>query len=412
LEEQVKKTFVYGLITGAAIVVLAGVFSGGFVVGRTLPAGSILLPALGATASETGTPAELRDTFEPFWETWAIVHQQYVDQPVDDLALMRGAISGMLAALGDEHTTYMDPDEWESANTQLQGSWEGIGAYVDPKGEYLTIISAIPGSPSEQAGLKPGDEIVAVDGEDMTGIDPQIVRKKVVGPAGSSVILSIQREGMEQVFDVTLTREKIVIPSVEHEMLADGIAYVKINDFGGTTGEDLKAALLELMPQEPKGLVLDLRNDPGGYLTAAVEVGSQFIKEGDVVLYEQFGDGSRKTYLAEAGGLALDVPIVVLINGGSASASELVAGALQDYGLAPLVGEQSYGKGSVQNWIPLSGEQGGVRVTIAKWLTPKERGINKVGLTPDVVVPFSDEDIDAGRDPQLDAAIDILLQGH
>ena len=407
-----KKTFVYGLIAGAALVVLAAAFSGGFLAGRTLPAGSILLPALGATSSETGAPAELQETFEPFWETWAIVHQQYVDQPVDDLALMRGAISGMLAALGDEHTTFMDPDQWESAHTQLQGSWEGIGAYVDPKGDYLTIISAIPGSPSEQAGLKPGDQIVAVDGEDMTGIDPQIARKKVVGPAGSSVTLSIKREGVEQAFDVTLTREKIVVPSVEHEMLPDSIAYVKINDFGGTTGEDLKVALMELMPQEPRGLVLDLRNDPGGYLSAAVEVGSQFIKEGDVVLYEQFGDGSRKTYVAEAGGLALDLPIVVLINGGSASASELVAGALQDYGLASLVGEQSYGKGSVQNWIPLSGAQGGVRVTIAKWLTPKERGINKVGLTPDVVVPLSDEDIDAGRDPQLDAAIGILLQGR
>jgi carboxyl-terminal processing protease len=195
-------------------------------------------------------------------------------------------------------------------------------------------------------------------------------------------------------------------------MLDGGIAYVKINDFGATTADNLKSALLELMPQEPTGLILDLRNDPGGYLTAAVEVGSQFIKEGDVVLYEQFGDGSRKTYLAEAGGLALDVPIVVLINGGSASASELVAGALQDYGRASLVGEQSYGKGSVQNWIPLSSEQGGVRVTIAKWLTPKERGINKVGLTPDVVVPLNDEDIDAGRDPQLEAALEILLQGQ
>jgi carboxyl-terminal processing protease len=408
----VKKVFIYALITGSAIILLTAAFAGGFATGRSLPAGSVLLPALGATASDTGTPDELRGVFEPFWETWAIVHQQYVDQPVDDLVLMRGAISGMLAALGDEHTTYMDPDQWESANTQLQGSWEGIGAYVDPTGDYLTIISAIPGSPAEQSGLKPGDQIVAIDGEDMTGIDPQIVRKKVVGPAGSSVTLSIQREGEGDRFDVTLTREKIIVPSVEHEMLDGGIAYVKINDFGATTADNLKSALLELMPQEPTGLVLDLRNDPGGYLTAAVEVGSQFIKEGDVVLYEQFGDGSRKTYLAEAGGLALDVPIVVLINGGSASASELVAGALQDYGRASLVGEQSYGKGSVQNWIPLSGEQGGVRVTIAKWLTPKERGINKVGLTPDVVVPLNDEDIDAGRDPQLEAALEILLQGQ
>lgn len=403
-----KKVFIYALIAGSAIILLAGTFSGGFIAGRSLPAGGSLLPALSAAPAEAGTPTDLQATFRPFWETWAIVHQQYVDQPVDDVALMRGAISGMMDSLGDEHTTYMGPDQWESANTQLEGSWEGIGAYVDPKGDYLTIISPIAGSPAALAGLRSGDQIVAVDGEDMTGIDPQIARKKVLGPAGTSVTLSINREGVEQTFDVTLTREKIIVPSVEHKMLDGGIAYVKINEFGATTGDNLKAALQELMPQKPKGLVLDLRNDPGGFLTAAVDVGSQFIQEGKVVLYEQFGDGSRETYLAQAGGLALDIPIVVLVNSGSASASELVAGALQDYGLAQLVGTQSYGKGSVQNWIPLRDEQGGVRVTIAKWLTPKERSINKIGLTPDVIVPLTDQDITAGLDPQLDKAIEIL----
>jgi len=407
----VKKVFVYGLSAVFVLILLGGVFAGGFLAGRSLPQISSLLPGnVGTSSTEASTPTDLQALFKPFWETWTIVHDQYVDQPVDNVALMRGAISGMLAALGDEHTTYMDPNEWKAANTELQGSFEGIGAYVDTTGEFLTITSPMAGSPAEHAGLKAGDQITGVNGQDMTGVDPSVVRSKVVGPAGTDVTLTIKREGVDAPFDVTLKREKITVPSVEHKMLDSGIAYLKINDFGATTGDEVKAALQEMMAQKPKGLILDLRNDGGGYLNAAVQVGSQFVKGGDVILYEQYGDGTRDTHLSQGGGLALDVPMVVLMNKGTASASEVIAGALQDYGRAKLVGVQSYGKGSVQNWIPLSDDQGGVRVTIAKWLTPKERSIHKLGLKPDVNVPLSDADSQAGRDPQLDKAIEILSQ--
>ncbi len=417
-----KKGLVYFLVAIFAVILLAGAFSGGFLVGHYLPFSDLTASSIGAPSllddstvtpsgvqgdPESATPQDLETLFKPFWETWAIIHAQFVDQPVDDMALMRGAIRGMLEALGDEHTSYMDPQEFTDANAGLEGSYEGIGAYVDTGGDYLTVTSPIPSSPAEKAGLKPGDEIIAINGEDMTGINPELARRKVLGPAGTVVVLTIRREGTEEPFDVEITRDKITIASVESKMLENEIAYVKLNTFGDTTSRDLKNQLGDLMDQNPKGLILDLRYNGGGYLQTAVEVTSQFISDG-VVLFEQYGDGRKDNYDAIPGGLALDIPMVVLINKGSASASEIVAGALQDTGRAQLVGETSYGKGSVQNWIPLEDNQGAVRVTIAKWLTPEGRTIHKLGLTPDVAVELTDEDAAAERDPQLDKAIELL----
>lgn len=404
------------LISFLALFLLTGAFSGGFVVGHFTSLGAFIpnfslpgAPAVSATpqAAVEATPDDLQELFTPFWETWTLVHQQYVDQPVDDTALMRGAIRGMLQALGDDHTSYMDPEEFKDANAGLAGNYEGIGAYVDVTGDYLTIISPIKDSPAEAAGLRVGDKIVAIDGEDMTGINPELARRRVLGPAGSQVILTILREGENAPFDVPITRAKIVVKSVEYEMKGD-IAYVQLNTFGDTTSRELRDALRELMAQNPKGLVLDLRNNGGGYLRTSVEVLSQFVKQGEVALYEQYGDGKRDTFTTSGGGLATDIPMVVLINEGSASASEIVAGALQDYGRAILVGVKSYGKGSVQNWIPLNDNEGAVRITIAKWLTPKERTIHKTGLEPDVQVELTKEDRDAQRDPQLEKALELL----
>jgi len=207
-----------------------------------------------------------------------------------------------------------------------------------------------------------------------------------------------------------VVRAKITMKSSTGEMLENDIAYIQITTFGEKTTPELLAVMKELMAQNPKGIILDLRNNGGGYLQTSVEVASQFIGEG-VVLYEQYGDGTRTIYDVIPGGMATDtnIPMMVLINEGSASASEIVAGALQDTGRAQLVGVTSYGKGSVQNWIPLSGDNGAVRITIAKWLTPKEHTIHKIGLTPDVVVERTEEDYKAKRDPQLDKAVEVLL---
>ncbi len=418
-----NKTLKYVFGALAVIVLSLGSFAGGFVTGHMLPLNLPGLtpeqprsfqpqpPATAAPEQQSATPQEYQALFAPFWEAWNLVHQNYVDQPVDDVALMRGAIKGMMEALGDEHSSYMDPESYKQANESLEGSYEGIGAFVDTTTKYLTVTSPIPGSPAEKAGLKPGDQIIGIDGEDMTGIDPEVARRKVLGPAGSTVTLTILREGEKEPLEFQITRAKITIASATGKMLENDIAYIQVTTFGSNTMPELTAALKDLMAQKPKGIILDLRNNGGGYLQTAVEVTSQFLGDG-VVLYEEYGDGTRTTFNVEKGGLATDesIPMVVLINEGSASASEIVAGALQDYGRATLVGVTSYGKGSVQNWIPLNGENGAVRITIARWLTPKEKTIHKIGLTPDVVVEMTDEDYEAKRDPQLDKAVEVLLE--
>lgn len=416
---SVKRILLTGLVV---VILLGGAFSGGVFVGWFLPKPSTTaLPAIPLIPTDlpapsqtevSQTPEDRSILFQPFWQAWDIVHDEYVDQPVDDTVLMRGAIKGMVEALGDPHSSYMDPDQYRQASESLEGEYEGIGAWVDLSGDYLTIISPIPNTPAERAGLRSGDKIVAIDGEDMTGIDSAIVHKKVLGPAGSPVILTILRENAEAPFDVTIVRAKVVVPSVVSEMREDRIAYVQLVQFGEKTTSELKDQLNKLMKQEPVGLILDLRNNGGGYRDTAVQVLSEFLPRNEIAMLEEFGDGRIQKFFTEGRGQALEVPMVVLVNEGSASASEIVAGALQDYQRAQLLGVTTYGKGSVQVWLPLDDGQGAVRVTIARWLTPESRQINGVGLTPDIVVEITEEQYAAGEDPQVDQAIEILLQGN
>lgn len=379
-------------------------------------------------ASETGTPEELESEFKAFWETWAYAHD------VDNQLLVQGAIRGMLDSLGDQHTSYMDPDQFIQANIPIQGDYEGIGAWVDTTSEYLTIVSPMEGSPAEEAGLRAGDEIIAIDGEDMTGIDGSLVIRRVLGPAGTDVTLTVKREGVEEPFDVVVTRAEITIPTVESEILEDNIGYVSLTSFAENSSEDLHNALQDLLDQDVDGIIFDLRNNTGGLVSSAIEVASEFIDEG-VLFYEDYGgEDGIESYSVLGDGLATDIPLVVLVNQGSASASEIVAGAIQDYDRAPLVGTTTFGKGSVQNWIPLSNDQGAVRITIARWYTPDERAIHEVGLEPDYplyvfaqedideglvdlddidadpenIIILSEEEIEEGTDYQLDEAIRVL----
>ena len=415
---------VFGIF--AAFILLTGSFAGGFVARHAL-AQTSLFPGfsespvhpdiefsvpptpLPPTIEQTETtPSELQNLFVPFWEAWNIVHEDFVDQPVDDELLMQGAIRGMLEALGDKQTFYMDPKVFESESSSLSGEYQGIGAQVDTSGDFLTIISPFEGSPAEAAGLRPGDMIIAIDGEDMSDYTPEEARQRVLGPEGTEVILTIVREGEPEPRDFSIIRAVITVASVTGEMLENDIAYIDINSFGDNTTRELRETLDELLLQNPKGIILDLRFNPGGYLVTSVEVMSEFIDEG-TVLIEQYGDGTRDVYSALGNGKATDIPIVALINEGSASASEILAGTLQDYERAELVGVQSYGKGSVQTWQPLSNNQGAARVTVAKWLTPKERAIDGIGLTPDYIVEMTEDDYMNDLDPQLDKAILVLL---
>ena len=410
---RVVRVTIMVVLTVAAV---AGLLAAGFVGGvryhaaqPRLATGGVRLPGLlpGDSGATGGTPDSLAQTFDPFWEAWNLVHDEYVDQPVDDEELIQGAIEGMIEALDDPHSVYLTPEEYELLTSDLQGQLEGIGAEVDTSGEYVTIISPLPGSPAEAVGILPGDTILKVDGEDMLGMTGTEVVLKVRGPAGSTVRLTVGREGRDEPLDFDIVRAKITIASVEGKMLDGAIAYVKINSFGDNTARDLKQTLENLRAQDPDGVVLDLRGNPGGYLDAAIEVVSQFVGDGTVML-ERFGNGREERYTARPNGLATDLPLVVLINEGSASASEIVAGAIQDRERGILVGETSYGKGTVQTSNDLGGHDGVVKITIARWLTPDGRAIHGQGLTPDEVVPLTEDDRAAGHDPQLDAALEIL----
>jgi carboxyl-terminal processing protease len=396
--------FTTGLVAGAAFPSLLSGGDSGFTTIISPP--ETVVPPPEDAPTSPGTE-DLNELFVPFWEAWEIVHEDYVDQPVDDELLMQGAISGMLESLGDPHSSYMDPDQYKQANTRLEGEYEGIGVWVDATLEYLTVISTMPDTPAEEAGLQPGDEVIAVDGEDMTGVEGNLVIRRILGPAGTKVHLTIRREGVAEPLEFELTRERITIPSIESEMLDSGIAYLKIYDFGSDTTSDLRTALRSLMREDPEGLILDLRNNPGGLLNTAVDVTSEFL-DGGVVLIERFGDGEEQIHRAEQGGLATEIPLVVLVNAGSASASEIVAAAIQDAKRGLLVGETTFGKGSVQNWTALSNDAGAVRVTIARWFSPADRQISELGLEPDVEVLIPEEGLEQGEDPQLDRAIELL----
>jgi len=302
----------------------------------------------------------------------------------------------------------MDPETYQQASAPLQGGYTGIGAWVDTSGENLVIIAPMPDSPAEAAGILAGDVVIGIDGKDVTDTAPDVVLQSILGPADTVVTLTISREGLEQPLDISITRAEIQLPVVEYRMLDNNIAYIDLYQFSVNAGEEVRKALKELLPQNPVGIILDLRNNSGGYLDAAFDVTSLFIEDGPIMV-EEYGDGTTYTYDALGDAIAQDIPLVVLVNEGTASASEITAGAIQDRGRGTLVGMTTYGKGSVQNWIELDGDNGAIRVTIARWLTPDSRQINDVGLTPDVQVDYTQEDFDAGLDPQLDKAVEIML---
>jgi carboxyl-terminal processing protease len=362
------------------------------------------------TASPVPTAASTPATFRLLQEAWDLVNQEfYGKKTLDPKLLVQGAIKGMVDSLGDPHTYFLTAQNAKIAEEDLQGSFEGIGATIEKRDNKLLIVAPIEGSPAEKAGLRAGDQIAAVDGKSttpMTTIDAVAV---IRGPAGTVVRLVIVRNGTPDPINVSITRAKIDLTTVRTKELPGGIAYVRISSFSEPTSQELNAALRKVMATKPKGLVLDLRNNPGGYLTTSVEVASQFLKDGPVV-YEENADGRRQTFNVRLSGLATDIPLVVLVNVGSASASEIVAGAIQDAGRGRLVGEKTFGKGSVQTTHTLT-DGSSVHITIAHWFTPKGRQIHEVGLLPDITVAITEDDIKNNKDPQLDRAVEYLTTG-
>jgi carboxyl-terminal processing protease len=336
-----------------------------------------------------------------------LVKQNYVHQPVADTKLFYGALTGIVSAVEDPYTVFFDPDMAKKFQQELEGAFEGIGAELGIKNKQLTIIAPLSGTPAERAGLKAGDAILAIDGKDTIDMALDYAVSLIRGVKGTEVNLTIWREDWEKPKDFKITRDRIEIASVKWEMKKN-IAYVEINHFNEDTTKRFNQAIVEMLSKNPKGIILDLRNNPGGFLDGAVDIAGEWIEK-DVIVIEQMDDGQKNEERSDGLARLQNLKTIVLVNEGSASASEIVAGALQDYGKATIVGKKTFGKGSVQNFESLP-DGSAVKITVAEWLTPKGRLIDKEGVVPDLEVDLTEEDYNASRDPQMDKAIEILGQ--
>lgn len=370
-----------------------------------------------ATDAESGIclqpeQAPFYPEFHTFWEAMRLLRRDfYGELPTSENATY-DAIRGIVNELGDPNTSFLTPDEANLFRTNISGSFEGIGARVawDEDADTLRITEPFENQPAWNAGLRRGDLVLAVNGESLVGGDLTDAVNKVRGPKGSLVVLTIVREDVEEPFDVEVTRDRIETPTIATDTLGDdaNIAYIKLNTFNQNAGQLVRQAVEDALQREAQGIVFDLRGNSGGLLREAVKVANVFLEDSTILL-ERFSDGREEHYQTTGRAVTKDLPLVVLVNEGSASASEIVAGALQDNQRAPLLGTVTYGKGSVQ--LPHTLEGGSImRVTVARWYTPNDRTIDDEGLTPDILVEIADEERNSDSDPQLDAALKRLLE--
>lgn len=346
-----------------------------------------------------------------FWNVWNLLEEKYVDtENIDAKKLLYGSINGMLEATGDPYTSFLNPEDNKRFNEEIEGSFEGIGAELGIKNNILTIIAPLEGTPAEIAGLRAGDKIININGKSAQDMTLENAVEQIRGQKGTEVVLTIFRDGEDTTRDISVQRNVIEVKSVKFEMKEGGIAYITINRFGDDTTREFSVAINNAVIRKAGGIVLDLRNNPGGYLDGAVDVASKLLEKNKVVVIEENSDKSRKNIYAKRGDVASKIETVILINEGSASASEILAGALRENrGNVTLVGKKSFGKGSVQELIDLP--QGtAVKITIARWLTPNGNQINEKGINPDVEVDLKEEDYNNDRDPQLDKALEIIKQ--
>lgn len=353
-------------------------------------------------------PPEAAEAFDPLSEVYEMIQNQYIDD-IDAQTLADGALHGMVEALGDRFSSYMSPEEYEMMSDDLEGQIEGIGVVIrtDEETGIVEVVGLLDGAPAQLAGILPGDIFHAVDDVLVETMSQYELATRVRGPQGSIVKVTMQRG--DNLIDFNVTRESITVPNVETDVIDDRIGYVRLNQFSATARADLDAALESLNVNSLDGFILDLRDNPGGLLSSAIDIASAFIPDG-LILTEAFSDSAQQEYMATGDFAGIEVPIVVLINEGSASASELVAGAMQDRDVATIIGETSFGKGTVQTWNTLS-NGGGVRLTVARWLTPSGAWIHESGVTPDIMVEWTQTDFSDPNDPQINAAVDFLENG-
>ena len=405
---QKRRLSVLPLAIGLVAILAGGaLFMSGYTMGRQM-------------ALEPGTPATATDQFEPFWDTYRTITQRYAGGDVDEEGLIQGAIRGMIESLGDPYSSYLTSEEYRESLQGISGQFEGIGAEMAteaPDGTQgcatlgpeclLVVVAPLEGSPAERAGLEPGDFVLAADGAGFDGLTVDDALDRVRGPKGTKVALTIRR-GEDDPFVLEITRDVIQAREVRSELLDGNIGYVRLAGFSDASATQLEDEIKKHLDAGSKKLILDLRGNPGGYVTAARDIASEFVSEG-ALFYEEDAQGNQVETDAVPGGIATDptIELVVLIDEGSASASEIVAGALQDHERATLVGRTSFGKGTVQQWQELPGEGGAFRLTIARWLTPDKAWIHDKGITPDVEVTVP-ENLPEDADPILDRAVELL----
>lgn len=381
-------------VVGAVVLVALGVFIGRYVV----PAGVAVQAPLEFVAVKDG---QRQLVFPTFWEAWDIVHEKFIGD-VDDKKLFYGAVSGLVRATGDPYTVFADPEETKQFEENIGGSFSGIGVEIGVRDGRVTVIAPLAGSPADKAGVKQGDIVVAIDNELIKSEETlDEVVSRIRGERGQPVTLTVVHQGENEPVDISVVRDTIEIESVSSK-IEDGIVTITISSFNGDTASRVTQAAHEAARAKVKGVIIDLRNNPGGFLESSVEIASVFLKQKTLVVSEK-GD-QNKEYLSKDAPILLNVPVVVLVNGGSASASEILAGALHDQRQAPIVGDKTFGKGSVQEFKKLS-DGSSLRITVAKWYTPSGRSIDDHGIDPDIAITNNK---DTPADEQLDRAKEAL----
>ncbi len=345
--------------------------------------------------------------FELYWDVWDLIKDSYVGRgEISDKEMFYGSLRGMVSSLGDPYTEFMDPSKLKDFQDDMSGSFEGIGAEIGIRDNVLTVISPLDGTPAFNAGIMAGDRILEIDGKSTKDMNINEAVSRIRGPKGTEVVLSIFREGLEEIKEIKIIRSTIVIESLKYEELEDGIFSIKITAFNNDTEYLFFKAVKEILSLDPQGLILDLRNNPGGYLDTPVSMLGEWI-DGKVAVIERFGPDHSVDYRARGLNRLSDIPTVVLINRGSASASEIMAGALRDHDKAYIIGRESYGKGSIQMIRNLR-EGSAIKITVAEWLTPNGQNINEEGIAPDQIVEISFDDYLEGRDLKMEAAIEFF----
>jgi carboxyl-terminal processing protease len=370
------------------------------------------VPCLLQRDGVTGKGEDAAD-FEQFWKAWNIINEKYVPtkhKAVSNQEKVWGAIGGLANSLGDPYTYFMPPQEKSLFEQDVKGTFGGVGMQIGVKDGVLTVIAPLKGSPAERAGIKKGDKVYRIDAATTTGMDVDKALYLIRGEIGKAVRLSLIREGVKEPIEVSVVREEIKVPTIDTEKKGD-VFIIRLYGFPATGADLFRNALREFVQSGSSKLVLDLRGNPGGYLEVAVDMASWFLPSGSVVVSEEEKSGPGKVYRSRGYDVFGDkFHMVILIDGGSASAAEILSGALSQHGVATLVGTKSFGKGSVQELVPITDDTS-LKVTIARWITPNGTNLSAGGLDPDVIVPYTKEDADAGRDPQLDKAIELLRSG-